>query len=167
MVTSVWSDTSSSTIRPGSAAGGASTAMGAGRAARWLSLRHSQKARPAAGRKIVCGIAGITPNPVRITATGNHVPGLASWPPICPVRSRLSDTRVTITAAAMDSSSEGTCATSASPTASVTYFSAASPALRPWLIMPRQKPAMMFTARISSAAMASPFTNLLAPSIEP
>ena len=40
-------------------------------------------------------------------------------------------------------------------------------ALNLWLIMPRQKPAMMLTASTSSAAIASPFTNLDEPSIEP
>ena len=98
--------------------GGASTTRAA-RSARLRSACHSHAARPAAGRKIVCGIAGIMPIAASTTATGSQVPGEANWPPIWPARSRLSETRVTITAAAIESSSAGTCATSASPMASV------------------------------------------------
>ena len=74
----------------------------------------------APGRKIACGMAGTRPTAPRISATGNHPRGSANCPPIWPVRSRWSETRVTIAAAAIDSSNDGTCATSASPTASVT-----------------------------------------------
>ncbi len=83
-------------------------------------MRQSTKAPAASGRKTDCGIAGIMPMAARMQPTGSQMPGSANWPPIWPVRSRASDTRVTITAAAIDSSSAGIEATSASPTASVT-----------------------------------------------
>ena len=57
-----------------------------------------------------------------MTATGVQVLWLPNWLPIWPVRSwSLSAlTRVTIAAAAIDSSKAGNCATSASPIASST-----------------------------------------------
>ena len=93
---------------------------GAGASARRLSCHQIAVAIAAPGRKIACGMAGTRPTAPRISATGSHPRGSANWPPIWPDRSRLSATRVTIAAAAIDSSSAGTCATSASPTASVT-----------------------------------------------
>ena len=87
---------------------------------RFFRLRQSMNAPPDKGRKIICGMAGMQPMANRMQATGSQILGSANWPPIWPVRSRVSDTRVTITAAAIESSSAGTEATSASPTASVT-----------------------------------------------
>jgi hypothetical protein len=46
--------------------------------------------------------------------------GEENWLPIWPLRSKGEATRVTIAAAAIDNSSAGICATSASPIASVT-----------------------------------------------
>ena len=53
-------------------------------------------------------------------ATGVHVRAEPNWLPIWPARSMLEVTRVTIAAAAIDSISDGICATSASPIASST-----------------------------------------------
>ncbi len=82
-------------------------------------LCHSQNAPADSGRMIDCGIAGMQPITKRMHATGSQIFGSDNCPPIWSVRLRASDTRVTITAAAIDSSSAGTEATSASPTASV------------------------------------------------
>ena len=82
-------------------------------------LCHSQNAPAANGRMIDCGIAGMQPMMNRMQATGSQIFGSDNCPLIWSVRLRASDTRVTITAAAIDSSSAGTDATSASPTASV------------------------------------------------
>jgi hypothetical protein len=51
-------------------------------------------------------------------ATGVHALTEANWLVIWPERSKGEETRVTIEAAAIDSSRAGTCATSASPIAS-------------------------------------------------
>ena len=53
-----------------------------------------------------------------MTATGTQAPAEPNWLVIWPDRSKGEVTRVTIEAAAMESSSAGTCATSASPIAS-------------------------------------------------
>ena len=53
-------------------------------------------------------------------ATGVQVRAEPNWLPIWPARSWLEVTRVTIAAAAIDSISDGSCATSASPIASRT-----------------------------------------------
>ena len=49
-------------------------------------MRHSHSVSPAAGRKIVCGIAGIIPIAPRITATGSQIGGQlgnpATWLPV-------------------------------------------------------------------------------------
>lgn len=56
----------------------------------------------------------------RMPPTAIQTCGEANWLPIWPDRSCGDATRVTIAAAAIDSSSAGICATSASPIASVT-----------------------------------------------
>ena len=61
---------------------------------------------------------GMTPSSARMPATGVQVRGEPNWLPIWPARSLSDETRVTIAAAAMESMSAGSCATSASPTAS-------------------------------------------------
>jgi len=77
------------------------------------------------------------------------------------------DMRVTMIACAVESSSAGTCATRPSPMVSRVYTRAASLNARSWLSVPMARPPTMLTSRIMMPAVASPRTNLLAPSIEP
>lgn len=81
--------------------------------------------------------------------------------------SPLSLTRVTIIAAAVESSREGICATVPSPMVISTYCWKAASALRLYLKIPIQTPPIRLIARIIIPAMASPRTNFDAPSIAP
>ena len=78
------------------------------------------KASAAAGRISICGIAGTRPRMNRIPPTAIQTWGEANWLPIWPDRLWGDDTRVTMAAAAIESSKAGIWATSASPIASVT-----------------------------------------------
>ncbi len=71
----------------------------------------------AADRMMKCGIPGTTPRIARMPATGVQAFAEPNWLVICPARSSGEETRVTIAAAAIESRSAGTCATSASPIA--------------------------------------------------
>ena len=75
--------------------------------------------------------------------------------------------RVTSIATAVEISSAGSCATRPSPIASSEYVRAASPKPIWCCSTPISRPPTRLMARISSPAIASPRTNLLAPSIEP
>jgi hypothetical protein len=65
----------------------------------------------------MCGMPGSTPSRSRIAATGVQAFGAAELEAIWPDRSSSLLTRVTMEAAAIDSSSAGIWATSASPMA--------------------------------------------------
>ncbi|MNE98034.1 hypothetical protein D3C80_1964870 [compost metagenome] len=77
------------------------------------------------------------------------------------------EARVTMIAAAVDNSSDGNCATKPSPMVNKAYTLPASLNGMPCWSMPMSMPPMRLMNRISRPAMASPRTNLLAPSIEP
>ena len=70
-------------------------------------------------RKTVCGMLGMMPNMNRIAAVMlRTLDELNIWPTTWPPRSASLPTRETTMAAATEISSEGICATKASPTAS-------------------------------------------------
>ncbi|OPZ63595.1 MAG: hypothetical protein BWY84_00915 [Candidatus Aerophobetes bacterium ADurb.Bin490] len=93
------------------------------------------------------------------------------WANISPAKScpRLaSETAlVTMIPVPTDNKSAGIWVTRPSPIVSTVYLIAASPSVMPWNIMPMKKPAMILIRTITMAAMASPLTNLLAPSMDP
>src|SRR3546814_6438847 len=64
---------------------------------------------------IICGMPGSTPSNARMAATGVQAAAEPNWLDIWPVRSSGEETRVTMTSAAIDSISAGTCATRPSP----------------------------------------------------
>ncbi len=68
---------------------------------------------------------------------------------------------------ATEMSSAGTWLTSPSPTLSTEYRAIASPIGRPICRTPIAKPPMRLIVTMMMPAIASPLTNLLAPSIEP
>ncbi len=78
-----------------------------------------------------------------------------------------SETRVIITPAATEISSDGICETMASPIDSTAKRLAASPAVMLWYVMPITMPARMLTSVMTRPAMASPLTNFMAPSMPP
>ena len=63
--------------------------------------------------------------------------------------------------------SAGTCETKPSPMDSIVKRDKASFIVMPFCMMPMAKPPMMLMSVIKIAAIASPRTNLLAPSIAP
>ena len=77
------------------------------------------------------------------------------------------EVRVTMMAVAEDSSSEGIWATRPSPMLSRMKVLVASAKVMPAWVTPMTMPPMMLMNRIRIPAMASPRTNLLAPSMEP
>ena len=82
-------------------------------------------------------------------------------------RSFLADARVTRMPAAVEMISAGTCDTRPSPIDSSVNRWSESLMLMPFCAIPMAKPPSTFTIVISTAAIASPRTNLLAPSIAP
>ena len=68
---------------------------------------------------------------------------------------------------AVEISSAGICDTSPSPTVSREYVDIASPALIPFCIIPIAIPPIRLIETMIKPAIASPFTNLEAPSIAP
>ncbi len=74
---------------------------------------------------------------------------------------------VTTMPAAVETSSAGICDTSPSPTDSVVKVAAASANGMPWRTSPIAKPPNTLIVVISNPAMASPRTNLAAPSMAP
>ena len=105
--------------------------------------------------------------PTTPAATASACGESNTWPRIWVPMSCSLPTRETTIAEATEISRAGICATSASPTARVTYEPAAAPASMPCMVMPMTKPPTVEMNRISRPAIASPRTNLLAPSIEP
>ena len=99
-------------------------ATGSGASAMAAALRRNcqptAKDSAAAGSTSSCGMAGTMPRMKRMLPTAIHTDGAANWLLIWPLRLNGEATRVTIDAAAIDSSSAGIWATSASPIASVT-----------------------------------------------
>ena len=75
--------------------------------------------------------------------------------------------RVTISPVAVEISSAGICDTRPSPTVSSAYVETASPGLSPRCTTPMAIPPTRLMATMMSAAMASPLTNLDAPSMAP
>ncbi len=75
--------------------------------------------------------------------------------------------RVTIMPVETAMSRAGIWLTSPSPMVSSVYLLTASPIDMPFCIMPMAMPPMMLMTMITMPAIASPFTNLDAPSIEP
>ena len=77
------------------------------------------------------------------------------------------EARVTMMPAAVETISAGTCATSPSPTVRIVYCDAACASGSPRWITAMKIPPRMLMPVMSSAAIASPFTNFEAPSIAP
>ena len=116
------------------------------------------------------GIPGMRPSIATAAAamrSGRGEPN--SWPTRSPPRPlRFSFcTRVTTRPDATEMSSAGTWETSPSPMLSRAYRPIASPRLIPFCSTPIAKPPIRFTTTITMPAIASPLTNLLAPSIAP
>ncbi len=91
----------------------------------------------------------------------------STWSPTCCSKSPESLMRVTRMAAAADSSSAGICATRPSPMVSRAYWRKASPNDRSYISAPIATPPTMLMMRIRMLAIASPRTNLEAPSMAP
>ena len=79
--------------------------------------------------------------------------------------SRSAEDRVTIMPVAIEMMSAGNCVTMPSPIVSREKRCSASPQSIPICITPMIQPAMILMSRTITPAMASPFTNLLAPSM--
>ena len=75
--------------------------------------------------------------------------------------------RVITIPAAVETISAGTCATNPSPTVSKVYVCAAAAMVMPCCSTPIVKPPRILTRVMTTAATASPRTNLLAPSMAP
>jgi hypothetical protein len=86
---------------------------------------------------------------------------------ICWLMSWGFDTRVTRIATATDSKSAGICATNPSPMVRSAYVRPASETDMPCCAAPMMMPPNRLMKTINMPAMASPRTNLLAPSIAP
>ena len=110
---------------------------------------------------------GTKPNTAKMPEEMNKALGLASWLEACSVMDSEVVTRVTMMAVANDSSSEGIWATKPSPMVSNTYNLPASLALKLCCNMPMAMPPTKLMSKISKPAMASPLTNLDAPSMAP
>ena len=101
-------------------------------------------------------------------ATSRSVRPLASiWSPISSPSELSLAPLVTRMPAAVETSSAGICATRPSPMVRIVYFSNAAPADMPVNAMPITRPPTMLMAVMMRPAMASPRTNLPAPSIAP
>ena len=75
--------------------------------------------------------------------------------------------RVMIIAVAVESTRAGICATRPSPIVKIVYISPDSAAVKSWEKIPIKSPPIKLTMVIMIPATASPFTNLLDPSIAP
>jgi hypothetical protein len=92
------------------------------------------------------------------------------WSPMSRPRwapSSSEATRVTMIPADVEMTRAGICATSPSPMVSTVYVRAAAAASIPRCRIPMTSPPTMLTASTTIPAMASPFTNFIAPSIDP
>ena len=78
-----------------------------------------------------------------------------------------SPTRVTMTPDVIETSSAGICDTRPSPIVRMPYFVIAQPISLPFMKTPTQMPPTMLIEVMMSPAIASPFTNFMAPSIAP
>ena len=78
--------------------------------------------------------------------------------------SSSSPLRVTIRPAAMAPSSAGTCATMPSPMVRIEYLCTAVPTSMSCITTPTARPPSRLMAMMTMPAMASPFTNFMAPS---
>ncbi len=121
---------------------------------------------PATNRGIVgSGVKARTP---RKAATSSRASGCdascrgISSPMVC-----FSPARATIRPAAMAMMKAGICEARPSPMVSLVKTEMVSPKLHPLIAMPIAIPPMMLTSVMISPAIASPRTNLLAPSIAP
>jgi len=99
------------------ASAGAAVAAGASATTGTRSRHASVPATALAASNSRCGMPGSSPSSPSTPATGVHARELANCDATWPARSSVDDTRVTIIAAAIDSSSAGICATSPSPIA--------------------------------------------------
>jgi hypothetical protein len=81
--------------------------------------------------------------------------------------SSLLATRVVSTAEAVVMISEGICATRPSPIVRIEYFLIATSIAYPFIITTMMSPAIRLIDEMMMPAMASPFTNFMAPSIAP
>ena len=79
----------------------------------------------------------------------------------------FSPARATMSPAAIAMMKAGTCEARPSPIVSFVKTDTVLPKSQPLMNIPMAMPPMMFTPVMISAAMASPRTNLLAPSIAP
>ncbi|MNN51631.1 hypothetical protein D3C81_1662860 [compost metagenome] len=115
-----------------------------------------------------CGMPGTRPmTAIKPAATASALGEANIWRLICLPMSSEPDARVTMIAAAVDNNSDGNCATKPSPMVSSAYTLPASPKVMPCWKIPTAMPPIRLMNRINRPAMASPRTNLLAPSMEP
>ena len=145
----------------------------------WSALRLLEarsKSRPmppvsaARARNVMVGKPGIRANATINAPPTSSALGCAPncWP-MSLARFSVSSvlTRVTMIPAVIAISSAGICATSPSPMVRIEYTCMASSSARPRCVIPMTSPPTRLTAMMMSPAIASPFTNFIAPSMEP
>ena len=115
----------------------------------------------------VFGIPGTIPIRIKTPETGSHALERFICLLMCSPKFCVSDTRVTIIAVAIAKSNEGICATRPSPTERRKYVLAASSIPKPCNHIPIIRPPKILIIKIKIPAIASPLTNLDAPSIDP
>ena len=107
---------------------------------------------------------------IRIAATPAMMSAYLDWLSCAPAVDPMSDSafdRVTIMPVETAIRSAGICVTSPSPMVSSVYLFTASPIDRPLWITPMAIPPTMLMMMMMIPAIASPLTNLEAPSIAP
>ena len=115
----------------------------------------------------VLGIPGTIPIKIKTPETGSQALDRFICLLMCSPKSWVSETLVTIIAVAIANISEGIWATNPSPTDSKKYVLAASSIPKPCNHIPIIRPPKILIIKIRIPAIASPFTNFDAPSIEP
>ena len=147
-------------------------------ASRWSSFticrvraRATKNSSAAMRRK---GAAGSPGTIARSSTNAEATLSALGWPKSCPASSSPSGvsgsslaTRVTRTPAAVERTRAGICETRPSPIVSRPYRFSASTTGMPFCPTPIASPARILMTVMMSDAMTSPFTNFIAPSIEP
>ena len=114
------------------------------------------------------GVPATKRSPASAPATKRSVFGNeVIWDSTWELRFESEAERVTMMPVPTAMTSAGTCVTMPSPMVRSVYVWMASPHGRPRCITPMTRPPTMLMSMMMMPAMASPFTNLLAPSIAP
>ena len=132
-----------------------------------MTIKAIPAVAAASVRNTIWGMPGTNPNMVKMPAEMNKAGTFENWLLACSVIDSEVVTRVTMMAVASDRNKEGICATRPSPMVNRTYSLVASPTGKLCWPMPMAKPPTMLMIKINRPAIASPLTNLEAPSMEP